>query len=287
VQTQDATGDVEVAISPETNALYEGPLVVLTSRLSASSSEIVAGALQDYGRALIAGDSATFGKGTVQTVVPLKELFHRAGLGAVEVTIRKFYRPSGASTQLRGVVPDIILPSETDLPSIGESKLPNALPWDVMPPTTYTNFNLVHPVISKLRERSRTRIGSDPWFRLVLKELATIVTEATKPLSLNEAARRRENDKTDLLKAQMNQVQLAASARTAPTYDIAPADVDGLPISAKLTSAVAVAQLAQNSPKNDMELHETENILADYIQLLQSARTTRFVGDRSAGFSQK
>ena len=122
--------------------LYDGPLVVLTSRLSASASEIVAGALQDYGRALIVGDSSTFGKGTVQDIVPLREFFHQHGLGAVHVTIGKFYRPSGASTQLKGVVPDIILPSETDLPDIGESKLPNALPWDSLPPANYTQFDL-------------------------------------------------------------------------------------------------------------------------------------------------
>ena len=166
VQTWMPEDDVEIGTSPETSALYDGPLVVLTSRLSASASEIVAGALQDYGRALIVGDSSTFGKGTVQTIVPLKVLLHQPGLGAVKVTICKFYRPSGASTQLKGVVPDIVLPSETDLPEIGESKLPNALPWDLMPPTTYAKFNTLPPVLAVLREKSLARVTTNPGFRL-------------------------------------------------------------------------------------------------------------------------
>jgi len=100
LQTLGQEGDVETEVSPQTSALYDAPLVVLTSRLSASASEIVAGTLQDYGRALIVGDSSTFGKGTIQTIVPLREFFHQRGLGAIMVTVGKFYRPSGASTQL-------------------------------------------------------------------------------------------------------------------------------------------------------------------------------------------
>ncbi len=118
VQTRDSKGAVRVEMDRDPSVVYDGPLVVLTSRFSASASEIVAGALQDYGRAVIVGDTATFGKGTVQTIVPLADIMDRAGFGhaydpgALKVTIDKFYRPSGASTELRGVTSDIVLPSQ-------------------------------------------------------------------------------------------------------------------------------------------------------------------------------
>ncbi|MGH7295962.1 MAG: S41 family peptidase, partial [Polyangiaceae bacterium] len=114
VQTRDPAGDVEVSSDTDPAELYSGPLVVLVSRFTASASEILAGALQDYGRALVVGDSSTFGKGTVQNILPLSRIMDRAGLahafdpGALKVTVDKFYRPSGASTQLRGVASDIV-----------------------------------------------------------------------------------------------------------------------------------------------------------------------------------
>jgi carboxyl-terminal processing protease len=266
VQTRGPEGDVDIGMSPESSALYAGPLVVLTSRLSASASEIVAGALQDYGRALIVGDSSTFGKGTVQTVVPLAQLFHRRGLGEVKVTIRKFYRPSGASTQVRGVEPDMVLPSETDLPDIGESKLPNALPWDVLPAAAYQKLDLVEPVLASLREKSRARLAADPGFRLLREALALADKDAKAPaLSLNETDRRREKTQFDQLKADMNKVLLAEAARSPSSYDLTLANADsaGLP---------AAHKPAETKPDADIELRETEKILVDYVHAL-AART--------------
>jgi carboxyl-terminal processing protease len=272
VQTLGPDENVEVGVSPETNSLYDGPLVVLTSRLSASASEIVAGALQDYGRALIVGDSSTFGKGTVQTVVPLRELFHQRGLGAVDVTVGKFYRPSGASTQLRGVVPDIVLPSETDLPDIGESKLPNALSWDILPATTYTKFDLVRPVLGALREKSHSRVAADPGFRLVREELAMEEKdEEAKSVSLNEADRLCVKMQADKIGAEMKKVVLADAARTPPAYYITLADVDSPklpPAVERARTSVAVAKPGEINPDEDIELREAENIVADYINAL-------------------
>jgi len=117
---------------------YTGPLVVLTSRFSASASEIVAGALQDYGRAVVVGDPSTFGKGTVQTIVPLGAVMDQAGVahatdpGALKVTVSKFYRPSGASTELRGVASDIVIAAASGLLPVGEDKLDDPLPWDTI-----------------------------------------------------------------------------------------------------------------------------------------------------------
>jgi len=275
VQTRDSTGQVEVETSPGTNALYGGPLVVLTSRLSASASEIVAGALQDYGRALIVGDSSTFGKGTVQNLVPLRKILHVSGFGAVKVTVAKFYRPSGASTQLKGVIPDIVLPSETDLPSIGEARLPNTLPWDLVPPTTYTNFDWVRPVLSEICAKSRARVNADPGFRLVRAKLAAAVTQEAQPLSLNETSRRQENARADELQTELRQLRLADSARRPRTYDLTLVNVEtvGLPPARPPTPPTAVAtqaHVADNGPDDDLELREAENILADYIQALRA-----------------
>jgi len=272
LQTRDSTGLVEVERSPGTNAMYSGPLVVLTSRVSASSSEIVAGALQDYGRALIVGDSSTFGKGTVQNLVPLRKILQVSGFGAVKVTVAKFYRPSGASTQLKGVVPDIVLPSETDLPSIAEARLPNALPWDIVPPANYTNFDWVRPVLLELREKSRARVAADPGFRLVRAELATAAKEESQPLSLNEPARWRESAKANELQAERHNIQLADSARRPGIYNLTLANVETeeLPPPRQLAPPIeAAAQLKDKSPDDDIELREAENILADYIQSLR------------------
>lgn len=253
VQTRGPMGDEEIDTSPETNALYDGPLVVLTSRLSASASEIVAGALQDYGRALIVGDSSTFGKGTVQTIVPLKAFLHRRGLGAVKVTMRKFYRPSGASTQLKGVMPDIVLPSETDLADIGEATLPNALPWDLMPPTTYAKFDLPAPVLAAVREKSQARVAADPGFRLMREQMAMAnKDQQANSLSLNEASRRREKARIDEIRAEMNKVLLDKEARRQPTYNVSLAEVDSvglLPDSNAAPLAAEASRRSENQPR--------------------------------------
>jgi carboxyl-terminal processing protease len=274
LQTLNADHDFEVGISPEATAVYDGPLVVLTSRWSASASEIVAGALQDYGRALIVGDASTFGKGTVQVIVPLRKFFHQHGLGAVHVTTGKLYRPSGASTQLKGVVPDIILPAETDLPAIGESKLPNALPWDSLPPANYTPLHLLRPVLVGLREKSAARVAADPGFRLVREKLAMAEKiENAKSLSLNESDRRRDKTQADAIEAEMKQVVLAKAAQTPPARAITLDEIDSprLPaVSQPAQKSAATTKPGVSNPDADIELTEAENILADYIHAIRA-----------------
>lgn len=274
LQTLTPDHDVEVGISPEANALYDGPLVVLTSRRSASASEIVAGALKDYGRALIVGDSSTFGKGTEQVVVPLRKFFHQHGLGAVHVTTGKLYRPSGSSTQLKGVVPDIILPSETDLPAIGESKLPNALPWDSLPPANYMQLNMVSPVLTGLRDKSDARVAADPGFRLV-REMLTMAEkiETAKSLSLNEADRRREKTQANEIEAKMKQVVIAKAAHLPPVRYVTLDEMNPPrlpPTDQPAQASAAIAKAGESNPDDDIELGETENILTDYIHALQT-----------------
>src|SRR5205814_3085688 len=143
-----------------------------------SASEIVAGALQDYGRAVVVGDAATHGKGTVQSVNPLAP-YMRVGdasltndPGALKLTIKKFYRASGASTQKMGVVPDIILPSIfNESKEIGESALDNPLSWDTTDPAKFDRLNLVGPYLSDLRKHSAERVATEREFDYVREDI--------------------------------------------------------------------------------------------------------------------
>ena len=141
---------------------YNGPLIVMINQQSASASEIMAGAIQDYGRGLIVGSEHSFGKGSVQNVVDLKR-----GLGAAKVTISKFYRVSGASTQLRGITPDIRLPSMLDLYDIGEQYYEHPLQWDQIPPSRHKRFGMVLPYLPDLRMTSAARIKASSDFKKV------------------------------------------------------------------------------------------------------------------------
>lgn len=142
---------------------YAGPLVVLVNRLSASASEILAGALQDYGRAVIVGDSKTHGKGTVQTLTELSSA--NPQLGSVKVTTASFYRIAGGSTQLRGVIPDIVVPSFMETLEVGEDLLPNALPYSTVPEAEYTPFLENRDLIALLQKKSEERRSTDPRFQ--------------------------------------------------------------------------------------------------------------------------
>ena len=173
VQAKNAKNKITDRNSRTPQAVYSGPLVVLTDRSSASASEIFAAAMQDYQRAIVIGDKSTFGKGTVQTVMPVRgympvvspiETKNRAG--ALKVTIQKFYRIAGGSTQLKGVIPDIILPSYRDEMETGEGSLPNALEHDAIRKMKYSLFEHVAP-IEKLRGLSATRINGEKEFQYI------------------------------------------------------------------------------------------------------------------------
>lgn len=198
VQVKDANGKIEVLNADENDFVYDGPLVILTSTLSASASEIFAGALQDYGRAVIVGDHHTFGKGTVQQLIPvdrfLQFLSGSGGeAGALKLTIQKFYRVAGGSTQFRGVVPDVVLPSLLDRDDIGESALKNPLPYDEVPPANYLK-SLNQPLfLDELRNRSGSRIAVNPEFKYVNDDIARLKeTMDGNQFSLNEQTRRDE-----------------------------------------------------------------------------------------------
>ena len=176
VQAKSAKGRITNKKSKVPNAIYDGPLVVLTDRSSASASEIFAAALQDYGRAIVVGDKSTFGKGTVQTVMPVKNYMPaifpkdtKDRAGALKVTIQKFYRIAGGSTQLKGVVPDIILPSYRDALETGEESLPNALEHDSIPKMKYESLDL-QETRQQLLKLSEQRVKSDKEFNYIIED---------------------------------------------------------------------------------------------------------------------
>ncbi len=183
---------------------YAGPLLVLTSRFSASASEILAGALQDYGRAVVVGDSSTHGKGTVQTLSALDRWMQRSyedfrgGAGALKYTIRKFYRASGSSTQLEGVTPDIVLPSVNNYAEVGEKSLDNPLAWDTIRAVDFEKVNLVQSLLAELRTRSEKRVATDKDFDYVredIEQYKRLLKDRT--VSLNEGRSLQERDEQE------------------------------------------------------------------------------------------
>lgn len=173
VQVSDGRGHVEVSKDRDGVTYYDGPLVVLVDRYSASASEIFAAAMQDYKRALIVGEN-TFGKGTVQQHRGLNRRFDffSEPLGSVQYTIAKFYRIDGGSTQLKGVAPDVTLPSYIEASEWGESREDNALPWDQIKPAQYDTFsNLDSAEIQSLNKNAHERLEKDPEFAYIFKDI--------------------------------------------------------------------------------------------------------------------
>lgn len=165
VQVRDSRGHVD-KLTVSGRQLFTGDVVVLTNKLSASASEIFAGAMADYGRAVIVGDESTFGKGTVQIPRPLADYLpyfsSREGCGMIKVTVQKFYRVNGASTQLKGVVSDITLPQVTSALQIGEGEMDYAMPYDeIAPAPGYVKEGRIARILPTLRERSAARVASD------------------------------------------------------------------------------------------------------------------------------
>ena len=241
VQTRELNGHTDVQSDTDTPELYDGPLIVLTSRFSASASEILAGALQDYGRALIVGDKSTFGKGTVQTVVPLAALMdqnhlaHSVDPGALKVTIRKFYRPSGASTQLKGVSADIALPSLSDAADVGEAELKDPLPWDRIPSSDFAREDHVSAFEHELQAQSAARVAGDKDFAYLGEDIAQFKKNlATKTVSMNEADRRQEKAEAKAREEIRKQERVARKEIQPTIYDITVknADIPGLPVPA-------------------------------------------------------
>lgn len=255
---------------------YEGPLAVMINRLSASASEIFAGAIQDYGRGIIVGEQS-FGKGTVQSLVPLQE-------GQLKITESKFYRVSGGSTQHRGVVPDINYPSLFDPEKIGESALDNALAWDQIAPTRFNRYDNYDSIIPTLASLHNARAANDPDYQFLQDQVDLAQdARAISVLPLQQSGRIAMRDEQEALALAIeNKRRLSKGLEPLETLDTD----DDVPESTPTVSNEETA-LPHNEVEDaaddeaatpDVLLLETGKILVDSISL----RPTDVVASRSA-----
>ena len=206
VQIRTARGETRVLEDRDSSQAYSGPLIILVNRLSASASEIFAGAIQDYQRGLVIGNQ-TFGKGTVQSLQPVNP-------GQLKLTQSKFYRISGGSTQNRGVIPDILFPSRLDNSDIGESALPNALPWDTISTVYYRKYGDIKPWIDELHRRHQNRASQSADFEyLVGTRKLRESLKSKELLSLNESVRREEKSHSASNQLKLDNKRRAASGK--------------------------------------------------------------------------
>jgi carboxyl-terminal processing protease len=220
VQLRDTNGRIEVLDDPEPAVAYNGPLIVLVDRFSASASEIFAAAIQDYRRGIVIGQQ-TFGKGTVQNLYELDQYSHsRAdrGLGQLTLTIGKFYRVNGGSTQHRGVIPDIVLPSAIDAVTIGESSRDRALPWDQIAATRFQTNQPLDAAIAALTRYENKELAGDPDMRHLEDSIAEIdELRSRKQISLNLAERKNEREREQ--RAQLQRENTRRTARGLPALE--------------------------------------------------------------------
>ncbi|MGC3961434.1 MAG: carboxy terminal-processing peptidase [Verrucomicrobiota bacterium] len=265
---------------------YDGPLIVLTSRFSASASEILAGALQDYNRALIVGDMSTHGKGTVQQLNPLRMWIPESAMtnnpGTLKITKAKFYRASGKSTQLNGVASDIVLPSKLNyMKDIGEASLESALPYDTVKSARFEKFNYVQPYLSNLLSHSSQRIATNQEYLYVREDIEQFRKyQALNSVSLNEKKRIQEWEEDDARQRARDKERLARKTPAPTVYELTLKQVDlpGLPAPAAKTNTTVAKidgeglgedEAAEEIPPIvDAALEETERIMLDYINLL-------------------
>ncbi|HUG11760.1 MAG TPA: carboxy terminal-processing peptidase, partial [Opitutaceae bacterium] len=275
VQVKSSNGRIEVRPDNDPKVDYDGPLAVLTSRYSASASEIVAGALQNYGRGIIVGSNNTHGKGTVQAVLEMNNFLPRwrviqnPRMGAARMTVQKFYLPNGASTQNRGVVPDIVLPSIEEFLPVGESDLPNALAWDTIPPVYFDGAPLDTNLLNSLRERSSQRQMLTEEFAFLRKNIDWFKErQVQKAVSLSLEARKETKKSDDVMKDQLKKERTDLAQLNFSTKEIL---LDGV-VKPTVPTPVpdandADAEDPADEARFDIALRESLRVLVDAIEL--------------------
>ncbi len=252
VLVRDVNGNESAYDDTDASMLYKGPLVVLINRLSASSSEIMAATLQDYGRALIVGDTS-YGKGTVQQSRPLTRLYDLIGadLGSIHYTIAKFYRINGGSTQLKGVTPDIAMPTLIDVTEFGEKTEPNALNWDKIAPSKYQKYSDPSFFVKDLMALHEKRISTDPVFKVIQSERDRYYKlKNSKTLTLNFEERKKMFDEDEKITLKNTNIRLKAMHKK---------------------EVKSVKDLPDDFEYDDPILQETVNITSDYSDMLNKA----------------
>jgi carboxyl-terminal processing protease len=199
VQVRNSDGEIDQHRDPDPGMVYDGPLTIMVDRVSASASEIFAAAIQDYKRGVVIG-AQTYGKGTVQNLLDLNRVIRSndARYGQLKVTMAKFYRINGGTTQHRGVIPDLVFPSIYDEADFGESTEKHALSWDQIPSARYLPEDHASKYISALRLKSQKRTAGNPEFRYLAEDLAHLKQEKTEnAVSLQETVRKTERDQLE------------------------------------------------------------------------------------------
>lgn len=256
VQIRSSDGALEVAEDIDAGVAWDGPMVVLVNRFSASASEIFAGAIQDYGRGLVVG-TTTYGKGTVQNLIDLSRALNgELDLGQLKMTIAKYYRVTGSSTQHRGVVPDVVLPSPIDPEEFGESAELTSLPWDEIQPAG--GIHEVHvrarDLLPELQEEVRERQAGDELFQLYMADVNEIRAQRSQTaVSLNLTERRAERER-------QNKESLARVNQRREALGMEPVE--------------SLEAAAEAEEEYDLLLHEAARILADYLAELTPAQTS-------------
>ncbi|WP_428656970.1 carboxy terminal-processing peptidase [Runella sp.] len=251
VQVRESTGDTEVQTDPDPSVSYDGPVAVLINRFSASASEIFAAAIQDYKRGIILGEQ-TYGKGTVQTMVDLNQWIKDSDkLGQINITVAKFYRINGSSTQRKGVSPDIEFPSAFSAEEYGESSQPTALPWDQIATARFDlSKALNEKQVVKLKEKYQQRLKSEAELKTFSDELDLFrKARENTTVSLQETKRKKEREEAEKKRAALKKLE---------TEDEGDED--------ETTTTVKVPE----KKKKDIYMNETNRILADYIALIKA-----------------
>ena len=284
VQVIDSRRRKQVLQDNDAKIGYDGPMIVLVGKLSASASEIVAAALQDYGRALLVGSLSTHGKGSVQTVMPLNNWVRLPDSGKLKLTVSKFYRVAGGTTQKQGVTPDIILPTPYDYMEIGEATLPNSLEADHTEKLAYRRVNRVLGHVDTLTELSNGRISNDQDFTYILEDIDTLKERLKdKSVSLSEATRLAEKDDDKANREKRKTERKARGDAEETVFDLT---IKMIKTDTKLGEEVEDEEKAirleeepedgeeiedeEDQPKLDPHMRETLHILHDYIKLLKS-----------------
>ena len=306
VQVKSSRSKPTVYRNDDDSVIYSGPMAVLVNRLSASASEIFAGAMQDYGRALIVGGQ-TYGKGTVQTMIPLNR-------GQLKLTAAKYYRVSGKSTQHQGVIPDIDFPSLFDNENIGESTLDGAMAWDVIEAARFAPFSELSPYLMELESRHIKRTQDDPHFNYYRALMAKAEEKSKRTqLSLNAVKRREEKQQDDSWRLNLeNTLRLATGKSAAETLDeleslqeseadekdaetavnesVSDASSDGSEVPpesgdvpAEEDKTIVAAEDVIEEIGEDPMLRETGRIVRDLIDLKKSASTSVRMTARTQG----
>ena len=271
VQVRESGGRVSVEGDRDAGVTWDGPLAVLTNRGSASASEIFAGAVQDYGRGLVIGET-TFGKGTVQNLVDLDRwpANETARFGQLKLTIAQFFLPGGSSTQNKGVVPDIRFPVSVDASEFGESTYDNALPWTRIASVPHTQYGNFAPLLPKLETLHKARSAGDKEFQWWAQDVAEFrVEQAKKSLSLNETERRAERDRQEAKRVARQAERKTLGLDLDPLADDS-AD-DGLQLGERDVARDAAREKAAEK-RPDPLLRESAAILADAVSLLDADR---------------